>query len=179
VPGSLERARRRIDEALGEVRDISHRLRPVVLDTLGLPSALRHLGEEFAEHAQLAFFMRIGGLEQDLPEAVNTVLFRITQEALTNIQKHARARSVQLTLAFRDAAVELTVRDDGLGFDAPAMLQHPSRGLGLVHMAERLASVGGRLALDSQPGQTLVHAEVPRGAIDRFAAAETQHPSPT
>lgn len=176
---ALTRALARLQGALTEVRGLSHRLRPVMLDTLGLSAALQQLGEEMWALSDTRFAMRVEGEPFDLPDAIKTVFFRVTQEALTNIQKHARAQSVQVTLTFRDAAVHLTVRDDGRGFDAPAMLQHPSRGLGLGHMAERLASVGGRLALDSQPGQTLVHAEVPRSAIDRFAAAETQHPAPT
>ncbi|NRT57214.1 cache domain-containing protein [Sphaerotilus uruguayifluvii] len=178
VPGSLERARRRIDEALGEVRDISHRLRPVVLDTLGLPSALRHLGEEFAEHAQLAFFMRIGGLEQDLPEAVNTVLFRITQEALTNIDKHAGAGRVDLRLIYRGGDVRLTVSDDGHGFDTAAIRADPRRGIGLLNMRERIESIGGEFRVQSRPGATRVVAQIGADAIRRLTPPPAQ-PAPS
>ena len=168
-PPTLARARERIDEALSEVRQISHRLRPVVLDTLGLPSALRHLGEEFAEHAQLAFFMRQHGRLDALPEEINTVLFRVTQEALTNIEKHARASRVDLRLLSRHGAVRLSVSDDGAGFDAGALQTDPQRGIGLRNMQERLASIGGRFSIQSRPGSTRVIADVPAESIRRFA----------
>lgn len=170
-PATLDKARQRIDEALGEVRTLSHRLRPTVLDTFGLPAALRHLGEEFAEHAELAFFMRLRGPEQVLPDDIKTVLFRITQEALTNIQRHARASRVDLRLIYGPAGVRLTVQDDGVGYDVQALQLDPRRGIGLRNMHERMASIGGRLAVQSQPGSTRVVAQVPSTTIRRFAAA--------
>lgn len=166
---ALLRARDRLEEALGEVRRLSHRLRPALLDTLGLPSALRQTGEEFAEHAELAFFMRSHGPEQDLPEEIKTVLFRITQEALANIGKHAGASRVDLRLIFQRGGVRLSVQDDGRGFDLEALRDDPGRGIGLRNMSERLASVGGRLRLQSRPGATRVVADVPAQAIARFA----------
>jgi two-component system NarL family sensor kinase len=169
-PPTLARARQRIDEALSEVRNISHRLRPVVLDTLGLPSALRHLGEEFAENAELAFFMRQRGQADHLPQEINTVLFRVTQEALTNIDKHARASRVDLRLLGLNGMVRLTVADDGIGFDVAALQLDPRRGIGQRNMQERLASIGGRLRVQSRPGSTRVVAEVPAEAIRRFAS---------
>ena len=169
APVALERARSRIEEALAEVRDISHRLRPVVLDTLGLPSALRHLGEEFAEHAQMAFFMRIGGRERDLPEAVNTVLFRITQEELTNIEKHAQASRVDLRLIYLGGEVRLTVADDGHGFDAERIQSDPRRGIGLLNMRERVEAIGGVFRVQSRPGSTRVVAQIGADAVRRLA----------
>ena len=173
LPGAqalMEKARGRISEALTEVRQISHRLRPAMLDTLGLPAALRSLGEEFAEHAQLAFFMRLQGLQQDLPEEIKTVLFRVAQEALTNIDKHAHATRVDLRLIFHSSGVRLTVIDDGEGFDLSAVQGNPRRGIGLRNMQERLASVGGACEIESAPGLTRVQAQVPRAAILRFTA---------
>jgi two-component system NarL family sensor kinase len=170
-PATLDKARERIDEALGEVRTLSHRLRPTVLDTFGLPAALRHLGEEFAEHADLAFFMRLRGPAQVLPDDIKTVLFRITQEALTNIQRHARASRVDLRLIYGPAGVRLTVQDDGVGYDTQALQLDPRRGIGLRNMHERMASIGGRLTVHSQPGATRVVSQVPTAAIRRFAAA--------
>lgn len=179
VPPPLAQARGRIDEALGEVRTISHRLRPVVLDTLGLPSALRHLGEEFAEHAQLAFFMRLRGAEIDLPDEIKTVLFRITQEALTNIDKHARASRVDLRLIYRLGGVRLTLADDGRGFDVQAISADPRRGIGLRNMRERAESIGGQVRVQSRPGgPTRVVADVPMAAIHRFAQPRSTAPLP-
>ena len=174
-PPTLEKARERIDEALSEVRTISHRLRPTVLDTFGLPAALRYLGEEFAEHAELAFFMRIRGPEQTLPDDIKTVLFRITQEALTNIQRHAQANRVDLRLIFGPAGVRLTVQDDGVGYDTQALQLDPRRGIGLRNMRERMASIGGQFTVQSQPGSTRLIAQVPTATIRRFAAAERQN----
>jgi two-component system NarL family sensor kinase len=168
LPATLAQARARIDDALTEVRDISHRLRPVVLDTLGLPSALRHLGEEFAEHAEMAFFMRMHGHADDLPEEIKTVLFRVTQEALTNIDKHARAGRVDLRLIFLAGDVRLSVADDGAGFDVAAIGADPRRGIGLRNMRERVESVGGVFKVHSRPGSTRVIAQLPVEALRRF-----------
>ncbi len=180
LPATLTQARARIDDALTEVRDISHRLRPVVLDTLGLPSALRHLGEEFAEHAEMAFFMRLRGQADDLPDEIKTVLFRITQEALTNIDKHARAGRVDLRLIFLAGGVRLTVADDGTGFDIAAIGVDPRRGIGLRNMRERVESIGGVFKVHSRPGSTRVIAQVPAEALRRFTlqpAAAHEHPA--
>lgn len=178
LPPTLTQARARMDAALTEVRDISHRLRPVVLDTLGLPSALRHLGEEFAEHAQLAFFMRQHGPADDLPEEIKTVLFRVTQEALTNIDKHAGASRVDLRLIFRAGGVRLTVADDGAGFDVAAIGADPRRGIGLRNMRERVESIGGVFRVRSSPGATRVIAQVPAEALRRFALQPSHPPVP-
>jgi two-component system, NarL family, sensor kinase len=175
TPPTLDKARQRIDEALNEVRTISHRLRPTVLDTFGLPAALSYLGEEFAEHAELAFFMRIRGPEQTLPEDIKTVLFRITQEALTNIERHAQATRVDLRLIFGPSGVRLSVQDDGVGYDTQALQLDPRRGIGLRNMRERMASIGGQLTVQSQPGSTRVVAQVPTATIRRFATAERQN----
>ena len=164
----LAKARDRLEEALAEVRQLSHQLRPALLDTLGLPSALRQIGEEFADHADLAFFMRIHGSEQDLPEEIKTVLFRVTQEALANIGKHAGATRVDLRLIFHRQAVRLTVQDD---VEAFAVQDDPKRGIGLRNMQERLASVGGQFRVDSCPGSTRLIAQIPAAAIARFAQA--------
>lgn len=177
LPPTLVQARARIDEALTEVRDISHRLRPVVLDTLGLPSALRHLGEEFAEHAQMAFFMRQHGQADDLPEEIKTMLFRVTQEALTNIDKHAEASRVDLRLIFRSGGVRLTVADDGAGFDVAAIGADPRRGIGLRNMRERVESVGGVFKVHSRPGSTRVISQLPADALRRFTLPPPAHPA--
>ncbi|MDP4299651.1 cache domain-containing protein [Leptothrix discophora] len=180
APPTLDKARDRIEDALGEIRNLSHRLRPPLLDTFGLPAALRHLGEEFAEHADLAFFLRERGPAVDLPDEIKTVLFRVTQEALTNIQRHARASRVDLRLVFSASGLRLTVQDDGVGYDAAALRDDPRRGIGLRNMDERLASIGGRLRMQSRPGMTRVVADVPREAIRRFsnpASPATQAPA--
>lgn len=171
LPGSLTKALARLNDALHEVRNISHRLRPAELDVLGLPAALEQMGREFSEHSDMAFDMRVGGHDVALPDEISTVLFRVTQEALTNIEKHAEASQVQLRLLFGRQGVRLRISDDGRGFDEQAVSLHPKRGIGLRNMRERIESIGGRFAVRSRTGRTEVLAEVPAAAVRRFGLA--------
>lgn len=169
-PHALSKALGRLNDALTEVRHISHRLRPAALDVLGLPEALEHLGREFNVDGRLAFSMRVRGERMHLSDEINTVLFRITQEALTNIDKHAQdASRVHLWLIYHASGVRLSVRDDGGGFDVEAVSQDPRRGIGLRNMRERLASIGGTFEVFSRPGETRLVADVPLAAVSRFA----------
>lgn len=172
APPALTKALARLQDAAAEVRRISHRLRPALLDTLGLPSALRHLGEEFCEHSGIAFSMQVGGEPVDLPEEIKTVFFRVAQEALTNIEKHAHASRVEMQLTFARHELALVVRDDGAGFDLAYVQQHPSRGIGLRNMRERLQSIGGRCEVRSGEAGTEVHALVGLRAIQVFRQQE-------
>jgi two-component system, NarL family, sensor kinase len=161
----------RLTAALTEVRGMSHRLRPVMLDTLGLSAALGQLTDEMWAHSGTHATVVVEGVPFELPDDIKTVLFRVTQEALTNIQKHAQATQVALTLVFSKGGVLLRVQDNGAGFDTEAVLHHPSRGIGLRNMRERLASIDGQLGVQSRPGATVVLAEVHEAAILRFANA--------
>jgi two-component system NarL family sensor kinase len=170
--GLLLRALERLNASLTEVRRLSHRLRPALLDNLGLAAALEHLAREFdagEEGPQVQ--LRLQGQARELPELLNTVLFRVAQEALTNVAKHAAAGRVELGLEFEaQGGVRLTVLDDGRGFDAEAVQAEPEQGIGLRNMRERLASVGGTLELQSRPGHgSLVEAHVPAAALARLA----------
>ena len=164
----LAKALGRLGDALHEVRNISHRLRPAELDVLGLPAALQHLGQEFSDHSAMRFSMRVRGEPIRLPDEVNTVLFRVAQESLTNIQKHAGATRVQLRLLFHDEGLRMRLIDDGVGFDVPAVRVDPRRGIGLRNMRERVESIGGRFAIVSRPGSTQVLADIDAAAIARF-----------
>ena len=166
----LQSALARLNTSLNEVRRISHRLRPALLDTLGLPAALQHLGREFEEAGGATVNVTVDGTTRDLPDLIKTVLFRVTQECLTNIAKHARARQVDVAMHFgRDGGVRLKVSDDGQGFDAEAVGLHPKLGIGLRNMRERLASVDGSLAVVSSPGYgTEIEAQVPASALQKF-----------
>lgn len=168
LPAPMVKALSRLGDALTEVRGISHRLRPAELDVLGLPSALEHLGEEFLEHSAMDFSMKVRGKQIHLPDEVNTVLFRVAQESLTNIEKHAEATRVQLRLVFHANGLRMRLIDDGIGFDVPAIRVDPRRGIGLRNMRERVESIGGAFAIVSHPGQTQVVADIPSSAIRRF-----------
>src|SRR5258706_2220699 len=142
----LPKALERLKAALGEERNISHRLRPAELDVLGLPAALDHLCAEFGESSGVALSMRVRGEIEHLPDEIKTVLFRVTQEALTNIEKHANASRITVWLAFSRSGVRLPVIDDGCGFKVEAGQVDPQPGIRLRNMRERLVVIRGRLA---------------------------------
>ena len=189
-PDSLAQALKRLNDALHEVRHLSHSLRPTLLDTLGLPAALAHLASEFGQHARLRIDAHTEGSEIELPDEVKTVLFRVAQEALTNVAKHSQATEVDLSLAFEPGHIELRINDNGCGFNVDAVSAHPTAGIGLRNMRERLAAIGGRLEVHAdqlagpmQPGLedavhgTLVMATVPRKALRPFASPPSGHPT--
>lgn len=143
----------RLNGSLNEVRRISHRLRPALLDTLGLPAALEHLGREFEEACGVHVTVGVEGEPRELTPEAKTALFRIAQESLTNVAKHAHARQVDLVLDFSlPDALRMSIRDDGCGFDDQAVHQHPEQGIGLRNMRERLAAIGGWLRIEARPG---------------------------
>jgi two-component system NarL family sensor kinase len=171
TPPALLRAVQRLGDALHEVRRISHRLRPAELDTLGLPAALDDLAEEFNQHGHVRIALRLWGQADTLPDEVNTVLFRVVQESLTNIEKHSKAKRVQVRLIFHAGGLRLRIVDDGIGFDVPAIRVDPRRGIGMRNMRERVESIGGEFSIESRPGRTAVLADMTAGAIERLRPA--------
>ncbi len=162
TPTALPKALQRLNDSLMEVRRISHRLRPALLDTLGLPAALERLIDEFRDEGAVDASMMIEGEAFELQPEVKTALFRLTQEALTNVRKHADAQHVHVALAFDEKdGVRLEVSDDGTGFDIEAVQLDPRRGIGLRNMRERMEAIGGQLAMHSNQGRTSIEAEVP------------------
>jgi two-component system, NarL family, sensor kinase len=157
---SFERTAEELNKVLGEVRRISHDLRPTLLDDLGLAAALDHLAEEFSQHSGTPVKFAASGDVEHLPQTVGTVLFRIAQEALTNIERHAGARHIDLSLHTGRGRVLLTIADDGAGFDAEGVATHPQRGIGLRNMMERLDAIGGHLDIASSAAGTTVCASV-------------------
>lgn len=157
---SFEHTAGQLNDVLGEVRRISHDLRPAILDDLGLAAALDHLAHEFTQNSAVPVHFGAQGSADDLPAVVNTVLFRIAQEALTNIERHAGARHIDITLVRAGRRVTLTVADDGGGFNADHVASHPKRGIGLRNMMERMDAIGGQLTIASSPEGTSVQASV-------------------
>ncbi len=128
-----------VDRALSEVRRISHGLRPRELDDLGLVAALRMLVADFQIRTGLTVTLRAAQLEPRLSPDREEICYRIVQEALTNIERHAQARRVALQLTRSRATVRLAIRDDGRGLDPDSH----AAGLGLMHMRERAEQIGG------------------------------------
>jgi two-component system NarL family sensor kinase len=158
--GALERTVEQVKSVLGEVRRISHDLRPALLDDLGLAPALDYLASEFGRHSGTPVRFHAEGPMDGVPEMAGTVLFRIAQEALTNVERHAGARQVEMSLVRRGRCLSLGIADDGGGFDAHDIAQHPQRGIGLRNMMERMEAIGGRLAIESSPLGTRVVASI-------------------
>jgi two-component system, NarL family, sensor histidine kinase DevS len=145
---------------LQDVRRLAVELRPKALDDFGLVSALERLVETFSEQTgiQVDLEPRLG--EERLSPDVETTLYRITQEALTNVVKHAQAKRVSIVLTRRSGSVAAVIEDDGRGFSAGS----EGNGLGLLGMRERITLVGGRLDVESSPGSgTTLSIEVPAG----------------
>jgi len=118
VAGSIEKGSDGLNAAIKEVRRISRDLRPSALDDLGLSPALQSLAGEFSERTGITVETKTVAFKNLLPNDAKTTLFRVAQEALTNIERHARADRVELELSAPNGAVTLTVRDNGAGFDA-------------------------------------------------------------
>ncbi len=150
----LADAQRLLSQTAERIRDVMAELRPPVLDDYGLFAALQWYGDQMARRAGLT--VNVGG-EEVVPRLslnAETALFRIAQEALVNVVKHAQAHEVVLHLENTPLGARLTVADDGMGF-APAALSRlgERRGWGLLIMQERAEAVGGRLSVEAMPGQ--------------------------
>jgi signal transduction histidine kinase len=156
---ATEELRELVVSTLQDVRRLAVELRPSALDDFGLVAALERLAESFAEQTGISVDFQTALAGERLPEEVETALYRIVQESLTNVVKHAQARRVSILLARKDGAVKAVVEDDGQGFD-PA--EQTDDGYGLMGMRERLALLGGRLEVESgHDGGTTIAAEVP------------------
>ncbi len=152
----LERVREGTRASLDEVRDVARRLRPHVLEDLGLRSALSALTTDLFTHVDTSVRRGVMPGIPPLPDTVELVVFRVAQEALTNVARHARAHSVELTLGMRGAELVLTVADDGVGIPRDA------DGTGLRGMRERALLVGARLDVRRRDGGgTVVTLAVP------------------
>jgi PAS domain S-box-containing protein len=166
VQAELDELQAILDREIAEIRRAIFALRPVALDEVGFFPALRQLAADFDNLHQFYVDLHISGAEERLPSALELPLFRIVQEALSNVGKHAQASLVWIGLDLtQDEAVGLTVRDNGLGFH-PDSLEEAAHGghLGLKQMRERVEKTGGTLVVDSQPGQgTEVRVVLPLG----------------
>jgi two-component system sensor histidine kinase UhpB len=168
---NLERSEQRdpeslrlIDGAIARMRDLVHSLRPPLLDESGLEASLRQHVEREATRVGLAFRLALGPLEKRPPSTVEITCFRLVQEALSNVIRHAQARTVDIELVARDGFLHLVVRDDGRGFDVAVARARATSGAsqGLLSMQERAALVGGELEIDSAAGRgTTVRVRLP------------------
>lgn len=132
-----------IDQTLNSIRRIAAGLRPLALDPLGLATALEEEAERFSHRTNIECHLHIGKMEELIPPELEITAFRIFQESLTNVARHAQAHRIDAGCAISGGVLVLTVRDDGVGID-PAAIRNPE-SLGLVGMFERAADAGGNL----------------------------------
>ncbi len=154
VRAYIEGIRRVVLQTLQEVRRLAADLRPAALDDLGLISALEGYIYDFINKSGLRVDFVPQNLEDiRLPRDMEIVVYRVIQESLTNIVRHAQASLVQISIVRVNQKIEVTIVDDGCGFDAEQILAAKDRGLGLLGMQERIELLGGHFALSSEVGQ--------------------------
>jgi signal transduction histidine kinase len=169
----LQRARALAEEAVRNTRDIALLLRPSHLDDLGLEAALQWQTEDFSRRTGIVCQFSAAGLQENLPDAWKTCVYRIVQEALHNCEKHAAPKQVHVRVRQEPDRLTLEVQDDGVGFEMNAQ-GAPLRavGLGLLGMRERAGMLGGALQITSAPGHgATVRVELPVSALSSRSTA--------
>ena len=164
----LQRMKGMADQTLDSIHRLIFDLRPSVLDDLGLPSALRWAAESRLEPMGIDLSFELVGPEHRLAPEIETNLFRIAQEAISNIARHAEAESVRIRIEFGEGITRLQIEDDGKGFAPDEVVRHAgeARGLGLLGMKERAVLLHGTLTVHSEPGKgTRIGAELPEGLM--------------
>jgi len=159
----IARTQRLVEKSVNAVHRFARELRPAVLDDLGLIPALHAYSQSLAERKKLKIQMTAFGGVEALGGAKRTVLFRVAQEALTNVARHAHATQVKMSITEISGSIRMEISDNGQSFHVEKTLsaKNPKR-LGLVGMKERVEMVGGRLVIESTPGKgTTVRAEIP------------------
>jgi signal transduction histidine kinase len=136
------------------VHKIIFDLRPAVLDDLGLTSALRWYAQNRLKERGVSVRVEVTGEERKLPATIENAIFRVVQEAVNNISRHAEAQNALLSVEFSEKALSIEIEDDGRGFNVGdfELRNNKVQGLGLAGMAERVSLIGGNLRIDSQPG---------------------------
>ena len=176
----VEETRSLVHQTLRAIRNLSIDLRPSALDDLGLLPALRWYIKEYQQKCKIEVEFSAANFKERLPSELETALYRIVQEALTNTAKYAQATKVRISVTEDGDSVTATIRDNGQGFDAQTILKLPwqERGLGLAGMHERAALLDGSLIITTEPGGgTTIEATLP---LPRTAfASEVSEPMPS
>ena len=159
---TLNRARALAERTVKAVRDISLLLRPSLLDDLGLSPALQWLTEDFKQRTGVPCDFNESSVTDKLPDPINTCVYRVTQEALRNCEKHSKATHVQVRLQQTDREITVEICDDGVGFEGGTSIRRAPKHLGVLGMRERAAAAGGQLVATSSPGAgTTIRLSIP------------------
>jgi two-component system sensor histidine kinase UhpB len=162
--GRLGEAKSLSSQTLTAMRQLALDLRPTMLDDLGLIPTLRWYVQNFSNRLNISSNFEAMGFEEKLPPQIETAFYRIVQEALNNIAKHAEADRVEISVVRRDSKILASIQDNGKGFDLDKVLhpESPERGFGIIGMQERVSLLGGQINIQSRPGSgTLIHIGVP------------------
>jgi signal transduction histidine kinase len=164
---AMEKLELSVQEAIGRLRQLLFELRPASLDRDGLASAIAEYGQQRLKDDPVSF--RVDrSLENEPPFEARTILYRVAQEAINNAKKHAEARTVSVSLTERDGGIEISVRDDGVGFDTARVAQPVPGHLGILSMSERVEMAGGTVQIESSPGVgTTLRCWIPIGWASR------------
>lgn len=171
IRGRLGEAKSLSSQTLIAMRQLSMDLRPTMLDDFGLVPTLRWYIQNFSNRLNIYSHFEAIGFEEKLPPQIETALYRITQEALNNIAKHATANRIEISIEQKDSMINASIIDNGKGFDLDKVLHpdSPERGFGIIGMQERVSLLGGRIDIQSKPGGgTQIHIEIPhpKGELD-------------
>ena len=161
----LEEAKRLTERTLQCVRDLSMLLRPSMLDDLGLSPALRWQAREFSRRSSIPVNLTINGEVDAVPDDVRTCVYRVVQEALTNVARHAHAKRINLHVKRHGEEIGVTIEDDGRGFEVAAPR---SAGIGLLGLKERVSELAGTTQIVSRPGKGThisVHIPIPAEGV--------------
>jgi len=158
----IARTQRLVENSVNAVHRFARELRPAVLDDLGLIPALHAYSKKLAERKKFKIHMTAFGGVEALGTAKRTVLFRVAQEALTNVARHAHATQVKMSISEIAGVIRMEISDNGKSFEVGKIFRASNKRLGLVGMKERVEMVGGKLTIESSPGKgTTVRAEIP------------------
>ena len=151
----LKATSKNIDRIIEDVRRISRDLTPTIIEDLGFSAAIRSLSFDFDRHSNVKVLLELGDVDDLLSRSTQIIVYRIFQEALNNIGKHAEASSISIVVKQIDNIVSFLIQDDGKGFDLEKIVERTvtERSLGLAAMDERARMLGGQLEVSSQEGK--------------------------
>jgi signal transduction histidine kinase len=153
LPGELEEFRSLVRNAVGDMRRFMFDLRPDSLDDLGLVATMKRFASEYQDRTGITCRFNVNGEDRRVAAELEEAIFRIIQEALTNVQKHAEAKTADVTLAIQPGRIVARIRDDGSGFDVGSPPSGGRQRLGLLGMRERAEALGGRIEVKSEAGK--------------------------
>jgi signal transduction histidine kinase len=158
-PG-IEDAQAIVSDLIRQVRETALKLRPTMLDDLGLLPTMQWLIERFTANTQIKVHFEHTGLDNEFSPGVSIAVYRIVQEALTNVARYAGTNEAWVTLKAQDGVIYIQIKDHGRGFDLTEMAGRASTGVS--GMKERAVALGGKIVIDSRPGSgTSINAEIP------------------